>query len=88
MNLFTKQRVTDAEDKLMVTRRERGGGIIWKIRIDIYTLLYIKQITSKGLLYSTRNSIFYNNLYGERILKSVDICICITDSLCCTPGTK
>ena len=24
MNLFTKQRVTDAEDKLMVTRRERG----------------------------------------------------------------
>ena len=85
MNLFTKQRVTDAEDKLMVTRRERGGRIIWKIRIDIYTLLYIKQITSKGLLYSTRNSIFYNNLYGERILKSVDICICITDSLCCTP---
>ena len=43
MNLFTKQRVTDAEDKLMVTRRERGGRIIWKIRIDIYTLTIIKK---------------------------------------------
>ena len=70
------------------TRRERVKGIIWEIRIDIYTLLYIKQRTSKGLLYSTRNSIFYNNLYGERIEKSVDICICITDSLRCTLGTK
>ena len=40
MNLFTKQRVTDAEDKLMVTRRERGGGIIWKIGLT-YIHYYI-----------------------------------------------
>ena len=39
-------RVTDVENKLMVTR---GGGI------DIYTLLYIKWITNKDLLYSTGN---------------------------------
>ena len=26
----------------MVTRGERGGGINWEIKIDIYTLLYIK----------------------------------------------
>ena len=25
----------------------RGGGINWKTGIDIYTLLYIKQITEK-----------------------------------------
>ena len=29
----------------------------WKIGIDTYTLLYIKQITNKDLLYSTGNSV-------------------------------
>ena len=33
-----------------------GGGINWKTGVDIYTLLYIKQITNKDLLYSTGNS--------------------------------
>ena len=28
----------------------------WEIGTDIYTLLYIKQITNKDLLYNTRNS--------------------------------
>ena len=37
----------------MVTRGESGGGINWKIGIDIYILLYIKYITHKDLLYST-----------------------------------
>ena len=40
----------------MVTRGVRGGGINWETGIDIYTLLYIKQITNKDLLYSTVNS--------------------------------
>ena len=35
-------------------------GINWKIGIDIYTLLYIKQITNKGLLYSTGNYTQYS----------------------------
>ena len=36
----------------------KGGkeGIIWEIGIDMYTLLYIQQITNKDLLYSTGNS--------------------------------
>ena len=38
----------------------RGGGINWKTRIDIYTLLYIKQITNMDLLYSTGNSTQYS----------------------------
>ena len=42
----------------MVTRGE-GGGINWEIGIDIYTLLYIKQITNKDPLYSTENSTQY-----------------------------
>ena len=45
----------------MVTKGEREvGGINWEIGIDIYTLLYIKQITNKDLLYSTRNSTQYS----------------------------
>ena len=34
----------------MVTRGEKGGGINWEIEVDIYTLLYIKEITNKNLL--------------------------------------
>ena len=62
MNLFTKQRdrVTDVENKLMVTEGERPGGINWETGIDIYTLLYIKQIINKDLLNSTGNSTQYS----------------------------
>ena len=43
MNLFTKQnRVTDVENKLMVTRGKSWGGINWEIGIYTYTLLYKK----------------------------------------------
>ena len=35
---------------------KRRGGINGETGIDIYTLLYIKQITNENLLYSTRNS--------------------------------
>ena len=35
------------------------GGINWEFRINIYTLLYIKQMNNKNLLYSTRNYIHY-----------------------------
>ena len=36
------------------------GGINWEIGIDIYTLLYIKYITNKDLLYGTGNSTQYS----------------------------
>ena len=56
-----RNRVTDVEDKLMVTKEgRRGGGTNWEIGIDIYTLLCIKQITNKNLLYSTGNSTQYS----------------------------
>ena len=46
----------------MVTKGEsdREGGLNWEIGIDIYTLLYIKQITDKDLRYSTGNSTQYS----------------------------
>ena len=38
-----------------------GVGVIsWEIGIDIYTLLYTKQITNRNLLYSTGNTIQYS----------------------------
>ena len=41
----------------MVTRGEgQGEGIDWEFGIDMYTLLYLKWITNKNLLYSTGNS--------------------------------
>ena len=33
-------------------------------------------------------SVFCNNLNGKRILKSLDICICLTEPICCTPETN
>ena len=38
----------------------RGDGIDWEFGIDMYTLLHLKQITNKGLLYSTGNSAQYS----------------------------
>ena len=57
-----------------------------KWEIEIYTLLYIKQITNKDLLYSTGNSTQYSVMtyMGKESKKRVDICKCITDSLCST----
>ena len=43
----------------MVTRGLGRVGINWKTGIEIYTLPYIKEITSKNLLYSKGNSIQY-----------------------------
>ena len=55
----TANRLIDIENKLMVTRGERGGGINYECGIKRYTLLYIKQITNKDLLYNTGNYIQY-----------------------------
>jgi len=45
-------------------------GINWEIGIDTCTLLYIKLITNKDLLYSTGNSTQYSIMtYTEKNLK-------------------
>ena len=45
---------------------------------------------NKDLLYSTGNSTQYFVMayMGKESKKRVDKCICITDSLCCTPETN
>ena len=54
-NLFPKRRLTDTENKLTVKEGERWGGIDEEVGINIYILLYIKEITNKNLPYSTEN---------------------------------
>ena len=62
LNLQNRNRITDLENKLMVTKGERlaGGCINWEFGIDIYILLYLKWMTNKDLLYSRGNSTQYS----------------------------
>ena len=83
MNLFTKQKQSHRCRKQ--TYGYQGGklGGETETGIDIYTLLYIKQITNKNPLYSRGNySVLCNDIYGNRMG------ICITDFLCCTVETS
>ena len=43
----------------MVSKVDRGIGRDEELGMDMYTLLYIKQITNKDLLYRARNYIQY-----------------------------
>ena len=59
MNLFTKQKQTHRLRELTYGHqggRVGRGGIVREFGIDMYTLLYLKWITNKDLLYSTENS--------------------------------
>ena len=58
MNLFAKQKYRHRyrEQTYGYQGGEGADGMNWEIRIDIYTLLCIKQITNENLLYSTGNS--------------------------------
>ena len=47
-NFQNRDRVTDTENRLMVSKEERRGGINKKLEINIYILLHKKQINSKG----------------------------------------
>ena len=59
MNLFTN-RLLDLENEFIVTREEGWGeGIVREFGIDMYTLMYLKWITNKDLLYSTEKSAQY-----------------------------
>lgn len=63
-----------------------GERVNWGFEIGTGTL-YIECLANGDLLYSTENSmqsIFCDNLYGKRIWKRMDVCICVTESLCRT----
>ena len=79
-------------NKLLITKGRKGRGINQELGIDRYTLLHIKQINSKVLLYiyNIGNyiqylTVTYNGKEFER--EWMYSYICITESLCCTPNT-
>ena len=53
MKEFNRKRLTDLESKLMVAR---GEETVRELGMVMYTLLYLKWITNKDLLYSTGNA--------------------------------
>ena len=48
--------------------RGGGGGMNWEIGIDIYTLICIKYVTNKNLLYKIK----YNSITKSNVLKWAD----------------
>ena len=65
------------------------GELNWKLVIDMYTVLYIKQITNKNLLYSAGNSTQHSAMaYAGKESKTVGICMHIIHSLCSIPETN
>ena len=64
----------------MDTKGEQGR-MNRRVGIDIYTLLYIKQLTNENLLCSTRDSVLCGDLNRKEIQKSGDTCTHTADSL-------
>ena len=64
-----------------------GKGTVREFGINMYTLLYLKWLTNKVLLYSTGNSAqrhmaaWMGGKFGGRM----DTYICMAESLCCLP---
>ena len=86
MNFFTKQKETHRLKEQTLHVRGKDGGRDKEFWMDRYTLLYLKQITNKGLLYSVGNSaqcyvaVLMEGEFGSK-------CICMAVSLCCLPET-
>ena len=61
MNLFTKQKQTHRLIEWTYGYQEGrvGGGIVREFETDMHTMLYLKWIPNKDLLYSTGNSAQY-----------------------------
>ena len=70
-----RNRDRDEENKRMDTKGGSGGGgsggvMNWEIGIDIYTLICIKWITNKNLLYK-KNQKFKKKIYKQQMLERV-----------------
>ena len=66
-----------------------GEGIVREFGMDTYTLLYLKWITNKKLLYSTQNSVqcCVATWIGEEFGGRMDTCICRGEFFHCSPET-
>ena len=66
----------------------KGEGIVRDSGKVMYTLLYLKCITNKDLLYSTWNSTqCYVPAWMGGGLGRIHTCTCMAEVLCCSPET-
>ena len=86
MNLLTKQKETHRLRKQTYGCQEEG--IVREFEMAMYTLLYLKWIINKNLLYSSGNSAQCDVAawMGED-LGRMDTCIFMAESLYCSPET-
>ena len=61
----------------------------WGFGIGTCTLLCMGRMVNRDLLCGTGNyrelyPVFCDNLYGKRTWKRMVMCMCLTESLCCT----
>ena len=64
----------------------KNGG--WEFGIDMSTLLYLKWVTNKNLLYGTGNpAVLCGSLDGRGVWGRMDTCICVAEVLRCPPET-
>ena len=81
--MYKMEIVTVVKTNLWLPGQKGGVRINWEVEVDIYTLLFTKQIAVKDLLYSIGDSTQYSVLgilcipilYGKRTLKRVDTCM-------------
>ena len=86
INVITEQKETHRLRKW--TYSCRGEGIVRDFGKVIYTLLYLKWMTNKDLLYSTWNSAqCYVQPGWEGFQGRMDTCICMAESFHCSPET-
>ena len=84
MNLSTKQTHRHREQTCDCQGGVELGGMEWEFGVSRCKLLYIEWINNKVLLYSTGNYIQYPVIKHNGKEYEKDVCICITESLCCT----
>ena len=77
MNLFTK---IYSQIYLFTKYTVREFGV------DVYTLLYLKRIIYKDLLYSIGCPVLCGSPDGRGVWRRMDTCVCMSESLRCSPG--
>ena len=77
------------ENELTVIKgKDDGEGTVREFGMDMDTLLYLKWITNKDLLYNMElGSVLCDSLDGREVLGRMDTCICMAESLCCSLET-
>ena len=91
VTLQNRKKFIDLENKPVVAVGAGGWwqGTLREFGMDMYTLLYLKRITKKDLLYSTGNSAqCYVAAWMGRESGGEWIHVCTAESLCCPLETN